>query len=236
MLRQAVRDRFVEFSDRLEGTVPWPYLDVRGMVTVGHGILCDPVSLMVDLPFVAVDGSPASERQIRIEFAAVKATKSAGKRVAAWYRPLTTIRLTEQGMVDVTLAKLEGVADTLAGRWPEFPSWPAPAQLALCSWAWGVGPSSKDFPRLSAHLARGDFAAAAGEVAMSEVDNAGVRPRNRANEALLRMAATATDPDELVLPWDESPRVPDIDRGAVLAALADSLARSTRDALAADRD
>ena len=40
------------WTAQFEGRVAWPYLDVKGLVTVGLGCLIDPVSAALPLPFI----------------------------------------------------------------------------------------------------------------------------------------------------------------------------------------
>ena len=47
----AVQSSFPAFSGRFEGRVPYMYLDVLGLVTVGVGNLVDPVETAQALPF-----------------------------------------------------------------------------------------------------------------------------------------------------------------------------------------
>ena len=63
-MRDIVRRSFVAFSGPLEGVIPYMYADVRGLVTTAIGILIDPMSYALALPWVRRDGSPATPGEI----------------------------------------------------------------------------------------------------------------------------------------------------------------------------
>lgn len=196
LIQPAVRAAFVPFSSKLEGVVPWMYLDILGLVTVAIGNLIDPIVHALNMPFVRSDGTPASQQDIRDAWHAVKSRPELaqqGHRVAARY---TTIRLTPAGIEQVVWRKAEEMIDHLAKRFTEFPTWPADAQLATLSMAWACGPAFR-FPALEKALRAKDFAAAALHCHINETGNPGVIPRNVANKAMYRHAASATDPSVL---------------------------------------
>ncbi len=71
----SVQSYFRIFSAPLEGCVPYMYLDVLGLVTVGVGNLVDPITLAQALPLrfknrpgIAAPGSPATPDQIAAEW------------------------------------------------------------------------------------------------------------------------------------------------------------------------
>ena len=49
-----VRAAFLSFTTRLEGRVPYMYLDIKGLVTIGVGNLIDPVDLALQVTFLAL--------------------------------------------------------------------------------------------------------------------------------------------------------------------------------------
>lgn len=227
-LRPVVRSYFVAFSAPLEGVIPWMYLDVRGLVTTAIGALIDPVSLALPLPWVRGDGSRATEVEVRAEWARIKSATWLAKAGAGKAKGLCALRLTEQGVADVTLSRLDGMAGELARRAPGFADWPAAAQLAALSMAWAVGADglTRGFPRCWAALCAERFGEAAGECAIRTEGNPGVAPRNERNRLLLLAAQHQVDTgeDRAVL-LHEPPAPPQIDRAAAL-----SLAWSTADA------
>ena len=193
-MRPAVADKFVAFQARFEGCTSWPYLDVKGLVTVAIGLLIDPVETALALPWV-IGEYVTTEAEVRQQWAAVKAQAPA--RLASYYRPFTTIRLTSDGIQQVTLAKAAQMESILRQRmdWDDFP---ANVQLAIFGVAWACGPEFH-FPRFMAALQNGDWQTAADECAISTVGNPGVVARNQADRALLLAAAADSDPD--VVSW-----------------------------------
>ncbi len=206
-MRDVVREAFYDFSEPYEGAVNSFYQDVKGLVSIGVGILADPIQLALGLPMVKPDGSPAGRDDIAAEWMAVKAlgsgTKEQGNQAAIhgwrYARPHTRLRMTEQGLRDSLLGKLHLHDLALAKHFPEWDTFSADAQLALHSWAWGVGTASP-YPKMFAALRRKDFRAAAAEIMikyqradgkMEEIS--GLKPRNRANRALLLNAAYVQD-------------------------------------------
>jgi GH24 family phage-related lysozyme (muramidase) len=242
-LRARVLAVWWSFSARFEGVVDHCYLDVRRLVTIGVGNLIDPRERALALPFVwRGSGRPATRIDIEAEWDALKHHRDAARIArlgAGEAAKVCQLRLEPPALRQLVQARLDANVAHLARRWPAFWSWPAPAQLALCSWAWAGGPG-QPFPKMSAHLAREDFAAAAEEIRLNDTDNPGLTPRNAANRALLLQASTATDPEALVLPWEQPPEqhhpaLPEPDRGAVLALVHATLWRSSWDAMLEDR-
>lgn len=212
-MRDAVRSAFYDFNAPMEGEVPWLYQDVLGLVSVGVGILCDPMGLALRLPFVHLDGTPATTTDIAAEWARIKnlgtGTHEQGNPAARgghlFAKRHTTLRLTEEGLRLTLEGKLHQNDVYLRGRFPAFEEWPADAQMAIHSLAWGCGPAFR-FPKLEAALKAKDFRTASGEVRMvaNGVELNGLKPRNAANRALLINAAyvdkLSLNPDKLWWP------------------------------------
>ncbi|MDQ2780956.1 MAG: hypothetical protein M3Y26_00240 [Actinomycetota bacterium] len=222
-MRDSVRSNFIAFTSVLEGVVDHMYLDVLGLVTVAIGNLVDgspgpaPWLPATHLPFVRRDGLLASQDDIISSWRAVKGDPKAAKfghRYAERIRG-NDVRLTEAGISEVVLAKLDANDRQLAARFPGFADWPADAQLATHSMAWACGAAFR-FPRLEAHLRARDFDAAVNECHMNETGNAGLRPRNAANKTLYANAARVhayhLDP-ELHWPAVLSTDLPSVTRG-----------------------
>lgn len=187
-MRASVRDTFVRTMVQWEGEVPWMYLDIIGLVTVGIGNLIDPVDTALDLPFVRPDGSPASRDEIRAAWWAVKNAPHLaqhGHRPAARY---STLRLTPDGIRSVVLRKVDQNHDILRLRFPDIDTWPADAEMATHSLAWACGPRFP-FPRLAMALRARDFVAAVQHCHIDETGNPGLRPRNAGNKRMYRNAA-----------------------------------------------
>jgi hypothetical protein len=186
-MKASVREKFVWFTARYEGVVPWMYLDVKGLVTTAIGNLIDPIQYALPLPFVHPDGRAASKDEIAAEWARVKNHPTAAKDGHRILKAVTSLRLTEEGIAKVVGAKLDLNWTFLKGRFPEIDSWPADAQLATLSMAWACGPAFR-FRLLEAALRAQNFAMAAIECKMDTRGNPGLVPRNVANKILYRNA------------------------------------------------
>lgn len=211
-MRDVVRERFYDFNEPMEGAVPWLYQDVKGLVSIGVGILCDPIQLALNLPLVHQDGRPATRNEIASEWLRVKNIPPNAKGQTAaqlghlYAKPHTTLRLTRDGLEYTLLTKLNQMDKYLETRFPAYPTWPADAQLGVLSLSWACGPAFR-FPKCEAALRMQDFRTAAIESFMPEERTiGGLRPRNKANRILFNNAAVShefqLDPDVLYYPTD----------------------------------
>jgi len=190
----SVRAAFRAFNEPFEGVVPWMYLDVKGLVTVGVGNLIDPLGLAVQLPF-RLRANPvvaASAEQIAEEWRRIKSSPELAKAGYRASEPLTQLMLDDAG-IDALIAQRLAGNEAILNKYPsfrEFDSWPADAQLGLLSMAWALGPGGPAaFPHFAAACGNQDFTGAAANCAINENGNPGVAPRNRANRTLFRNAA-----------------------------------------------
>ena len=212
-----VGEEFDRLSPVFEGAIPWMYLDIKGLVTCAIGVLIDPLPLALPLPWVrALDGTPASADEIRAEWALIKGSPSLATRGAGAARSLCNLRLTTDGVRQVTHAKAEAMARALLVHFPAMVAWPPQARLALLLHVWAVGTDlPRTYPRMTAALRAMDWQAAQAECHISEAGNPGVAPRNRKIKALfgelVEIAPTA--------PPDPTPTQPmtDGERDAILA-------------------
>lgn len=209
MTRQAVVDRFREYSVRFEGLVYWPYLDIKGLVTVGIGCLIDPVAAALALPW-AMEGSgePATREQVAADWHALKGQPQLAKLHYNYARPVTKIRLTDEGVDTLLHQKMASNEAYMRKRLPDFDAWPADAQLFAHSMAWAVGAGWVDiFKNCTAFLLKGDWDNAAKCAAIKAEGNPGIVPRNAANQVCLHNAKTVTmrQLDPSVLYWPGHP-------------------------------
>ena len=202
-MRPVVREAFVAFTSPLEGVVPWMYLDVKGLVTVAIGNLIDPIQYALDLPFAHPDGRAATREEIHVAWLAVKGHKELAQQGHRPAARVSDLRLTPEGIEQVVGRALAGFDAQLGGRFDDWASLPADAQLATLAMAWACG-AGFHFPGLVAALRAGDFLTAALSCTINETGNAGVRPRNVAMRQLYLLAAIGTDgPDALHWPAAE---------------------------------
>ena len=196
----AVQSGFPTFSTKFEGRVPFMYLDVLGLVTVGVGNLVDPVLAAQALPFrfknrpgIAAPGSTATADQIAAEWQALKNDPSLKTRGYKACEPITQLELSDDAIDSLIIDRLTKNESFLKRqRWfQDFDTWPADAQLGLLSMAWAMGPAGPGtFPSFRVACQRLDFNTAAAQCKMNEAGNPGVVPRNQANFTLFSNAAT----------------------------------------------
>jgi GH24 family phage-related lysozyme (muramidase) len=206
-MRTSVSDVFMSFSTRFEGRVPWMYVDIKGLITVGIGNLIDPVDAALGLPFIdKATGSPASRDEIATEWDMLKRQSAElGRQGHRACEEITNLRLTDEAIDSLVLTKAASNETIVRSFFPDFVLYPADAQLGLHSMAWALGPAfSPRWPRFTTALQAGDFGGAAAECRMSEAGNPGVIPRNDANQTLYLNAAAViaagADPDVLYYP------------------------------------
>lgn len=199
-MKSSVRAAFMGFTIPLEGFVPFMYLDILGLVTTAIGVLCDSKAAVRSMPWLHPSGRRATIAEIDEDWDRVKARQDMKLRGGKAYASVAQLRLSLQGVEEVTLRKLAVMESELKRRFPEFDSWPADAQLATFSMAWACGPWFR-FPTLERALKNRDFKAAAlachintdgpDGIAGTLDDNRGVIPRNVANKAMYRNAYIA---------------------------------------------
>lgn len=208
-MHQSVIDRFREFSVRFEGLVHWPYLDVKGLVTVGIGNLIDPVSSALELPWVIEDtGMLAGPQQVIADWNALKSQQRLSKLHFNYARPVTKIRLTDEGVDALVRKKLLANEAHMRKYLPDWDAWPADGQLFASSMAWAVGAGwVQIFKNCTAFLLKGDWDNAAKCAAIKTEGNPGLVPRNAANQVCLHNAKTVAGRrlDPSVLYWPGHP-------------------------------
>lgn len=195
-MRNAVLQNYYDFTARFEGVVPFMYLDVKGLVTVGAGDLIDVADdpraglrMALGLPWMRADGAAAAPAEIVAEWEKVKAHREMAPLGGLAFRGITTLHLEPTAIARLVLGKLTQNETWLAGRFAGYASWPADGQLAIHSMAWAVGPAFR-FPMFEAAVRRLDFMTAASECHIDELGNPGVAARNIANRSLWLNAAT----------------------------------------------
>ncbi len=193
-------DAWLAFTGDIEGgdAAPVIYQDIRGMVTAPYGILCDSAAAVASLPLDHADGSPATYSERVAAFCAVKADPDAARLGWRHAAKLTTLRFSVARMHELALRKLASNERVLLARLPEcWADLGACAQMALHSLAWACGPNAH-YPRLFEAVRSRDFTRAASEILINTrtpegLHNAGLVPRNRANEILMRNAQRVQD-------------------------------------------
>ena len=207
-MRDSVKKSFNSFTTKFEGRVSWMYLDIKGLVTVAVGNLIDPVDAALGLPFVHKSTKVAATRdEIRAEWTMLKGKQDLAKKGHKACEAITDLRMTDQGMDDLVLAKLTSNESVLKKSFSDWDAWPADAQLGVLSMAWALGPGfPAHWTKFTAAVKAQDWTAAAANCKINETGNPGVKPRNEADVVLFTNAAavkaTGLDPATLYYPAD----------------------------------
>lgn len=211
-MRACVRTAFLPFTEAHEGPSPdYFHCDVKGLVTIGPGLLADP-AIPPGLDFVRVGRNvPASPAQIRMSWNAVKAEQASRLAGGAHYAKLpgNVVRATRASIERQTWATLGAFEAELKATFPELEGWPADAQLGLIggmAWAYGSKFARTGWPKFRAACQRRDWLAAAAECRPSAVElakqNASFRDRVAATVTMFTNAALGALPEELYYPRD----------------------------------
>ena len=207
-MRDSVKKSFNSFTTKFEGRVSWMYLDIKGLVTVAVGNLIDPVDAALGLPFVHKSTKVAATRdEIRAEWTMLKGKQDLAKKGHKACEAITDLRMTDQGMDDLVLAKLTSNESVLKKSFSDWDAWPADAQLGVLSMAWALGPGfPAHWTKFTAAAKVQDWTAAAANCKINETGNPGVKPRNEADVVLFTNAAAVKakglDPATLYYPAD----------------------------------
>lgn len=143
-----------------EGAIPWMYLDTRGYVTVGVGLMLPDVAAAQKLPFMA-GSRAASEEEIGAEYARVEAM--AMGRPALYYRKDNGLVLEKAEIDSLLRTVLAGFEGELRGKLTGYDGFPDGVKLALLDMAYNLGPVGllHGYPALIAAVEAGNWAKAA---------------------------------------------------------------------------
>ena len=188
---QSVRDDFLTFTEAFEGRVPAMYLDIRGLVTTAVGNLIDTEEDACRLSWTRVDGTPATDAEIRAGVAPGQGDARAGapRRERRRRRDRAAAdrgRHRRPGPVPVRREHPD--PSPHLRRWDR---WPADAQLGCHSilWSGSFFPLDSHWPRFNAAARARDWAAAAGSCREQDWTNRRAAARNAANHELFMNAA-----------------------------------------------
>lgn len=203
-MRQAVLDNFRKFTDPLEGTVDFMYLDqhrdaagnLAPLVTTGIGNLIDPIPAALRLRWsVRRRTNYANTLEIMNAWTTVKKRVDLALHGGMAYKGLTNLYLEPAELDRLFLSRLNANEAILKGRFKGWDTFPADAQMGIHSMAWAMG-ANFNFPKFQTACGKLDWVTAANECKISN----GAKARNDANKALFLAAATTPDPETLHWP------------------------------------
>ena len=143
-----------------EGAIPWMYLDTRGHVTVGVGLMVPDAASAEKLPFM-IASRAATSTEISAEFARVEAMPMG--RPALFYRHTDGPTLEKQDIDSLLRTVLEGFEGELRARISGYDGLPESVKMALLDMAYNLGPLGllHGYPTLIASVEAGNWARAA---------------------------------------------------------------------------
>lgn len=203
-MRDAVRNAFVAYSKPFESCVHYPYLDVKGLATVGIGDLEEPLSEFQKLPFArGVGGPKCCAAEIQAAYWKLKHCGLDPKAGGAQYEAVTDLRLSDDDITNIVATKLAQIEAVLITLLPNFAQAPADAQLAVLSMAWALGAYfPKQWPKFSAAFRAAKWGVCDQEcqpsAAEMKANNDSFRKRVASWHQLFKNAAVSTDPNVLV--------------------------------------
>jgi GH24 family phage-related lysozyme (muramidase) len=156
-------DAFVSDLEAWEGNVDHMYLDTRGFVTVGKGMMLPDAASAIALPFRhhATD-TLATAAEIRAEFDLIAGMEASQTRGAAYYEPFTTLYLSQADIDRLVEDHVRGDFEALLRQYADFGNLPLPAQIALWDMIYNLGPAGlAQFRMLRQAILDGDWAEAA---------------------------------------------------------------------------
>ena len=161
-MRQTAAAAFPVWLKPFEGDCRDPYLDVRGLPTVGLAFLC-PLSVALLCSWTLPSGELATPAAIHAAYDKLTALpKGMG---GGWYQGKVGLTLTPHSFAVLYAQKLASFEKALRSSSHVGPAWdtlPGVCQLARMRSDWADG-SASPWPKLDSALARGDWETAAAE-------------------------------------------------------------------------
>lgn len=217
-MRDSVRRYWIEFNTPLEGRVHYMYLDWKGWLSTGVGIIdatrqpmsaptpderAQSLNLANQFGWISADASAASSDEVAAEWDVVKARLDLASSGHLAFKDLTHLQLTDDEIDRMIFVKVDQMEVFLKSRngFADFDNWPADAQLAVLSMSWGMGPAFK-FPTFEGYVSQGDWADAANECGFQPNEGT-ITIRNMLDGQSFRNAARVVndgyDPEQLVI-------------------------------------
>ena len=147
-----------------EGSVPYMYLDTRGLVTVGVGHMIPSAADAKKLKFFHRKGRKhATPDEIATEYDRVDAMDQG--HAASFYGPSAQLEMHQHEITSLLMHQIRGFETKLKANFPQFDTYPEDAQLGLLDMAYNLGTSKliSSFPTFCKAVKARDWKTAAAE-------------------------------------------------------------------------
>jgi GH24 family phage-related lysozyme (muramidase) len=143
-----------------EGAIPWMYLDTRGYVTVGVGLMLPNAAAAQKLPFM-IGSRAATADEISAEYARVEAMPMG--RPALHYHVVNGLVLEKAEIDSLLRTVLAGFEGEIRAKLTGYDGFPDSVKLALLDMAYNLGPVGllHGYPTLITAVEAGNWSKAA---------------------------------------------------------------------------
>jgi len=134
-------DDVASWLKRWEGDIPHLYRCTGGRVTIGVGHAIDTPDDAVSLPFADGSGARPPEQDVRDAFSRVLNAPLPTNTPARSFARFTAFTMDGADRDALVRNDIDGFATRIGKDYPDFPSWPAPAQTAVIDMVFNLGPA-----------------------------------------------------------------------------------------------
>jgi GH24 family phage-related lysozyme (muramidase) len=145
-----------------EGVVPWLYLDSRGNVTVGVGLMLPNLAAAQALPFCEIaPDEPATPEEIEDDF--LRVSQMQPDHLPGYYRAASSVFLVDDEINQLLMARIQQSDDELRSQFASYDAFPDVVKPALIDMDYNLGESKlhREYPLLFAAVEAQDWASAA---------------------------------------------------------------------------
>jgi hypothetical protein len=186
-------EAFLRESIKHEGRVPFFYLDVKNLVTIGVGSLADPWRPQIgSWELFHPDGRKATPAEVKADWDRVRARTDLSQRGGLAYASVARLRMKDAFIDRLTRETLDWKWAAMKRWCPDLDSLPYGAQLGMASMAWALGSAfNTKFPKFTKALLARDFLTCAKECDIRYATPSGgtIKHRNAMNRQLFEEAA-----------------------------------------------
>lgn len=170
ILRGISNAELLNFFSKSEGNVQYMYLDDKGNVTIGVGMLLSNEDAATKLPFIK-QGKPATPEEIRAAYRKIKTAQSRASQGRDAFNPqkhaeFSNIRIAKETGFENLKRRLPEDLKSLRRKFKDFDSFPLGARQALLDMEFNIGPTKfnrQKWPSLFAAIDKKDWKKAAQE-------------------------------------------------------------------------